>query len=101
VVRLTDVRGSEFESQLPDLLQTVYRGRLLSEILGMERKTAISFENAVRLLGDQIYEEFWIKQSGRSRWYELNFVEWIADLGYHIEITGDEFEASMMSDKLV
>ena len=33
-------------------------------------------------------------------WFYENFIEWISSQGYHIELTGDEFEAAVMSDKL-
>ena len=29
---------------------------------------------------------------GHYGWYSEHFVEWISSLGYHIELTGDEFD---------
>jgi hypothetical protein len=38
-------------------------------------------------------------QPGECNWYFKNFVEWVSSLGYHIELTGDEFELYLGDDK--
>lgn len=38
-------------------------------------------------------------EPGECNWYFKNFVEWISSLGYHIELTGDEFEPYIKADK--
>jgi hypothetical protein len=84
----------------PILIDGSYKGRLLFEILSMDFKTPISFEDAANLaLKERIrasdagqigYEP------GQCFWYHRNFVNWISDQGYSIELTGDEFETSLM-----
>lgn len=71
----------------------------------MERKTAISLDAAIHLLVE--YEQA-ARIAGRKGtdpghlfWYAWHFVEWISELGFRIELTGDEFEAVSMSDKVV
>jgi hypothetical protein len=81
-----------------------YSGTLLSRILAMERKTPIALEAAIHLL---VENEHAARAAGRTGtdpghlfWYAYHFIEWIAEIGYHIELTGEEFEAPMMSDKI-
>lgn len=89
-------RGIEEPGELQDRISEVYRGRLFDAIQSMPRKTPITFERAVRLTNDAGREAFNQMRLGINRgqcsWYHMNFVEWISDLGYHIELTGDEFE---------
>lgn len=73
-----------------------YRGTLLSRILEMEPKKPISLEQAIRLM--EKHEDL-ARTAGRKSaepghlcWFSYNFVEFISTLGYHIELTGDEFE---------
>lgn len=70
----------------------------------MPRGTPISFEEAAGLATAGSIEAFQAGrigyEPGECGWYKKNFVEWITSLGYHIEITGDEFEAYAMTDKL-
>jgi hypothetical protein len=80
-----------------------YRGTLLSRILAMEIKTAISLEEAIQLMKKQ---EESARSAGRKGaepghlcWFSYNFVEWISSLGFHIELTGDEFESYTPTDK--
>jgi hypothetical protein len=73
-----------------------YRGTLISRILVMKTKTPISLEDAIALM--QKHEDLARSagQSGADRgqtfWFSFNFVEFISEQGYHIELTGDEFE---------
>src|SRR5690349_10073878 len=91
-----NVRGSDFLSSFPDILEKTHRGYLVHRILGMERKTPISFERASRMTEEKYLEAIdnWRfgRRPGECRWYLDNFIEWIADQGFHIELTGDEFE---------
>ena len=91
-----DVRGSDIEVDMAPSIDFYYRGKMLSEILQMPLRSPISFHEALHMA--------WVKQGeacdatkfgsavGHYNWYSQNFVNWISSLGYHIELTGDEFE---------
>ncbi len=49
-IRARNVRGAEYSSRFPDTLDAFSKGTLLSQILTMENKTAISFEEAVKMV---------------------------------------------------
>lgn len=93
-----------FNPYFPRVLAKVYRGTLLSEILKMPRKKPISFQDAVNLNGDERHRQIMSGnhgyEPGQAHWLYMNFVKWISDQGYHIELTGDEFEAVALSDKV-
>lgn len=69
----------------------------------MPKKELITFDDAVRLLNAKQSECFnagsFGDSPGQYGWYDLHFVSWISSLGYHIELTGDEFESYSMGDK--
>ena len=73
-----------------------YGYTLLSRILAMKKQTPISLESAIQSLID--HEEGAHRagrkgmEPGHMFWYGLNFVDWISSVGYHIELTGDDFE---------
>lgn len=52
----------------------------------MEQKKPIQFEQAARMVKEKFFAT---KDAGR-----LGYApgQWISDLGFHIELTGDEFE---------
>lgn len=88
----------------PNEIDGYYRGTLLTRILSMEKKTPISLEAAVVLM---VQHEQEARAAGRKGtepghlvWYAYHFVEWLEELGYHIELTGDEFEPLVMSDQI-
>lgn len=97
-VRCRNVQNQDFESSLPVLVSQMYKGRLLFEILNMPRKSRISFDEAIRLatakridaIGRHAIEEY-VK-------YHENFIQFISDSGYHIELTGDEFVFHLSKD---
>ncbi len=37
-------------------------------------------------------------EPGESGWYYSNFLKWISEKGWHIELTGDEFELFSAND---
>lgn len=81
-----------------------YTGTLLSRILAMKKRTPVSLNAAIQLLA--VHEQA-AHAAGRKGtdpghlcWYAPHFVEWISELGLHIELTGDEFEAPVMPDKI-
>jgi hypothetical protein len=100
-----NVLGEDFASQVPDLIARYYRGGLLERILEMPQKEPIPFESAVRLASGKHFEAFEANRMGykpgECNWFFKYFVEWISSLGYHIELTGDEFEPYLKADKTI
>jgi hypothetical protein len=94
-VKVKNIRGSEISSDWANLIDLYYCGTLLSCILEMESKQPIPMAHAMSMFNDQWLSEFQ-RRTRKEEWYLKNFVEWISTLGYHIEITGDEFEAAAM-----
>jgi hypothetical protein len=84
------------------LLDIYYRGELLAHILAMPKKASISLQGAADLLNEiqkpQFHAANFGSAPGQYNWYAENFVEWISSLGYHIELTGDEFEATVAQE---
>jgi hypothetical protein len=84
----------------PQLIDSAYRGELLFEIVSMNPKISISFENAVNLVEKEYRRAADAGQTGpnpgHSRWYYENFIKWISDQGYSIELNGDEFETALI-----
>jgi hypothetical protein len=95
-VACRNINGRLVEMNIPLIVQFESRGRLLSKILSMQIKDPISFEAAVNLISDRQVEAIrmdkWGSAPGHDGWYTKNFVEYISDLGHHIELTGDEFD---------
>ena len=104
-VRTKDIYGQTFvNNEFPRLIVHSYRGTLLSEILAMPSKNPISFEEAVsrthHAFNDAIDAKRIGNGTGECFWFYKNFVRWISDQGFHIEISGDEFEALTIPDKV-
>ena len=104
-VKSKDIRGSDFDSPIPTAIEIGYRGTMLSRILDMERKQSITFVEAIHLVQKQ-----WTKavdsgrighELGECNWFIDHFIEWVASQGYHIELTGDEFEPYMISSQII
>jgi hypothetical protein len=89
---------------VPFILDIRLRHTLLSGILSMPSKKPISFETAIRLMCYKQRQALKTGQYGNRPghygWYYLNFVDWISALGYHIELTGEEFEAQVANYKI-
>ncbi len=102
-VKAKNIRGSDYYSQMPVILDLTYCGKLLSKILAMPKQRSISFADAISLLTVAQREPFntgrFGDAPGHYRWYVINFVDWISSQGYHIEMTGDEFESYALPDK--
>src|SRR6185312_8359651 len=103
-VRKTNIVGREFDSEIPSVLDTRYRGTLLATILAMPKKNDLSFDQAIRMISVKLGESFDARQfgylPGQYNWYLSHFAEWISEQGYHIELTGDEFESYALSDNV-
>ncbi len=95
-VKCKNVKGNLVRIELPKLIANAYRGTLVSQILAMPRQAPLSFDAAVNLTFEKQMEAFTSgqvgKEPGQFSWYFGHFVEWISSLGYHIELSGDEFE---------
>lgn len=101
-VRVKAIKGPDVAISLADSIDVRCRGTLLSRILTMPVKNAISFDDAIRMAAAKRNEAFLAGsfggKPGQFGWYADHFVEWISSLGYHIEITGDEFESYFVSE---
>ncbi len=96
-----NVAGEVFHSDLPIVIEHYYRGTLIAEILNMQKKKPISFEEGVRMAGRNFTKGDKVGHARyESHWYLKCFVEWISEQGFHIELTGYEFEAFVLSDKI-
>ena len=84
-----------YTSGIPDIINICYRGSLLTCIVKMPIQKPIAFDEAICLAHDKIYGSKVGHYRGESHWYMDHFVEWISELGFHIELTGDEFEPLM------
>ncbi len=84
----------------PDMLPTVIyyetKATLIYQIVSMPKGNPISFEDAVRYVEKKWCESFDSKnfgyEPGGAGWYTKHFVDYISSLGFHIELSGDEFE---------
>jgi hypothetical protein len=95
-IQRTNTAGKKFDDEMPEIVDRRYRGRLISIILSMPKKKPISFELAIERLAEAQSDCFKARRIGHDfgqyHWYASHFVEWISELGYHIELSGDEFE---------
>lgn len=89
-------QGTDYGSALPDLIAKSYRGTLVTEIISMPLRNPIAFEKAVNLIDMKIKEACKASKIGHNPgeyfWYHKNFVQCISDMGFHIELSGEEFE---------
>lgn len=99
-----NIRGSDCDCYFSELIDLSGKGSLISKILNMTPQQPIDLEQASRMAHEK-YEE--ARKNGRFGyapgecfWYLDHFVEWISCLGYHIELTGDEFEPFVMSSQI-
>ena len=93
------VSGSDYSCGFPDIIDRGYRGSMLTRVFQMEKqkKKPISFGDAIRLAHEGFFSSKIGHARGESHWYIDNFVEWISELGFHIELTGDEFDAYVLA----
>lgn len=101
-VKCKNINGEDTYLCIPTVIEIHSRGTLLSKILAMKPQKPISFDAAINLASEEQTKAFQERRMGSDRgqhcWYTDNFVEWIAELGYHIELTGDEFESYALTD---
>lgn len=57
----------------------------------------MTYEEAIMLFDDRYNSAFQARdfgsKPGQCAWYFYHFVQYVSELGYHIELTGDEFES--------
>ncbi len=97
-VRLLNVDGQEYLCDaLPSLVASYYKGELIDQILRMKKKTPLSFHRALNMASDARCAASKEGRSGHephhSYWHYSHFLEFISELGFHIELTGEEFES--------
>ncbi len=99
-----NIFGENYESRIPQIVDSVTRRTLLTNILSMAKKNPISLAVATKMINEKQDEAFSGRKfgniPGHLHWYLYNFVNWISEQGYHIELTGDEFEPLALSDKV-
>jgi hypothetical protein len=98
-VQCKNIYGEDYLSTLPELVDL--RGDLIAQILAMPKKKQLDFATAINLLCEKRRELFDAGQIGRGpgqyHWYTRNFVTFISELGFHIALTGDEFDPQVLS----
>ncbi len=91
-----NVRNEDTEFPFPELLASSSNWTILERIIHMEPKVPIKFIDAAVMAQKKFHEALDARRigyaPGQCNWYARNFTEWISSLGYHIELTGDEFE---------
>lgn len=97
-------KGIEVSVNVIGELDVRYCGTLLNRIIKMPQKKPITLKDGFHLLHQELDRTFDAKifhdQPGGYQWYETHFVEWLSEIGYHIELTGDEFEPLVLSSKI-
>ena len=104
MAKCRSVSGTDVPLKIPEIIDIRYRGTLLARIFAMPKKRALPFVDAIRMVSEKQMEAFDARrfgdELGQHGWYDLHFIEWMSELGYHIELTGDEFESYALSDKV-
>jgi hypothetical protein len=97
-----NVKGKDISLELPQLIDRENNRNLLSKILNMPKNTPLGFNEAIAMVYEAQRQQFdasnFGSAPGQYGWYAENFVDWISSLGYHIELTGDEFEATVAQE---
>ena len=96
-LRTKNIYGEPIDAEFPYLIDLCYQGSLISKILKMEKKTPISFEDAVRIAEGHYSESDIFTERDRMKKCTQHFIEFISEQGFHIELTGDEFELPYQS----
>lgn len=94
-VACKSLAGKNILLDLPNQIDKMHGGTLLSQIISMPKQTPISFSNAINLVVEAQKDEW---ESGRFvrypvfwNWHLKNFIQWLTALGYHVELSGEEF----------
>lgn len=70
---------------------------LLQQIQAMPRKRPVSVQEGWRMMIQEVHRQVDLGNNepdiqGHSNWLFANTVLWLSQQGYHVELTGDEFE---------
>lgn len=99
-VKSKTIRDTDCYIRIMDRVDRYYKGTLLTCILTMKKKQPISLESAVTLFSKEWINCVLSRRAEECEVLDRNFVNWVSEKGYHIELTGDEFEPVAMSDKV-
>ena len=97
-LRTKNIYGEPIDMEFPYLIETCYSGSLISQILKMPKKKPIAFEQAVRIAERQYSDSDISTEHHKMVKCTEYFIEFISEQGYHIELTGDEFELPYQSN---
>lgn len=104
MVKYSNRKGEVVQSTMAEAIDSG-RATLLSDILAMPKKKDISFEEAIRIVSEKAEEAFFAKcfgpKTGSWHWFHDHFTTYISNLGYHIELTGDEFTLFTQENALI
>ena len=88
-----NIYGEPYQDDFPSIIEIHYRGNLIPRILDMPRKEPIYFYDAVKWAEKEYMRCIDVMAVKASKFYLDYFVEWISEMGHHIELTGDEFDS--------
>lgn len=76
---------------------------LLQQIRQMPRKRPLTLQAAWRLMLQEVHRQIGLGNNepevpGHSNWIMANEVRWLSEQGFHVELTGDEFEIMDQSE---
>jgi hypothetical protein len=90
------LKGDPIFLPIPQFVDHQSRGKLLSQIIAMQKQNPIDLVSAVQLISGECHKAYLAgkldSEPGHYFWYTGHFIDYISGLGYHIELTGDEFE---------
>jgi len=96
-LRDKNVVGKPIDLEIPYIIDVCLKGTLLERITKMEKKSPIYFEKAVRLATEKYFNSDTGHSRGQKFWYLNHFIDFISEQGFHIELTGDEFELPLQT----
>lgn len=70
---------------------------LLHLLSAMPRRTPLTYQAACRMVQDEVRRQVDLgnndpEVSGSANWLMSNWIKWLSDRGYHVELAGNEFE---------
>lgn len=97
-IRLLTIYGNEYvDDELPGIVANYYKGELVDKILTMDRKKPISLHQALNMASDAhikaVHENRFGHKKGQSGWHFSHLIDFISEQGFHIELSGDEFDS--------
>lgn len=70
---------------------------LLHRLQNQPRQSSLSYQDACRMVRQEVFRQMDLRNNdpnvqGSSHWVSSNWPEWLSAQGYHVELTGEEFE---------